>query len=52
MPSMNDAAITAKEDAAKELAKLLPSPENLVNLAALRLDYSQRQQVGLASIAV
>ncbi|CAI5536889.1 unnamed protein product [Closterium sp. Naga37s-1] len=49
--SMNDAAITAKEDAAKELAKLLPLPENLVNLAALRVDYAQRQQANDAQLS-
>ena len=43
--SMNDAAIEAQEAAARELAKLLPSPDLLTNLARIRADYAARQQV-------
>ena len=43
--SMNDAAIEAQESAARELAKLLPSPDLLSNLARIRADYAARQQV-------
>lgn len=48
--SMNDAAIEAQEAAARELAKLLPSPDLLSNLARIRADYAARQQVRPSSV--
>lgn len=48
--SMNDAAIEAQESAARELAKLLPSPDLLSNLARIRADYAARQQVRPSSV--
>jgi exocyst complex component 3 len=41
-------AIEAKEAAVREVAKLLPLPENLASIAALKADFAQRQQVSIS----
>eukprot|EP00271_Cylindrocystis_brebissonii_P002923 TRINITY_DN13676_c0_g1_i1.p1 TRINITY_DN13676_c0_g1~~TRINITY_DN13676_c0_g1_i1.p1 ORF type:complete len:735 (+),score=196.15 TRINITY_DN13676_c0_g1_i1:510-2714(+) len=48
---MNDAVIEAQEAASRELAKLLPSPDVLYNIAAIRADYAQRQQANDAQLS-
>lgn len=48
---MNDALIDAQEAAARELAKLLPSPDLLSNIAAVRADYAARQQANDAQLS-
>lgn len=43
-------AIEAKEAAVREVAKLLPLPENLASIAALKADFAQRQQVNVSGL--
>lgn len=45
-------AIEAKEAAVREVAKLLPLPENLASITALKAEFAQRQQVSLAQMNV
>jgi len=42
---MEDLGIEAKEAAVREVAKLLPLPELLSSIAAIKSDYLARQQV-------
>jgi exocyst complex component 3 len=37
--------VEAKEAAVREVAKLLPLPDSLASINAIRLDYASRQQV-------
>lgn len=42
---MQDSGIEAKEAAVREVAKLLPLPDSLTFINAIRTDYASRQQV-------
>eukprot|EP00850_Spirogloea_muscicola_P023325 SM000347S12999 [mRNA] locus=s347:8276:14393:- [translate_table: standard] len=49
--AMSELAVEAKEAAARELAKLLPLPDSLASIPALRADYTQRHQANDAQLS-
>eukprot|EP00249_Psilotum_nudum_P022154 c28394_g1_i1 orf=59-2332(+) len=51
MMMMQDLGIEAKEAAVREVAKLLPLPDSLANIASTRADYLQRQQANDAQLS-